>query len=108
LWGDFDDAEEVTGLRKMSLGELNLQVECGPVTVLEKLIEIEWEKEIAHIVLKSVHPEGRNTSIIIGSFERMQFRRRIIEPVNMNSSNQYHNNSKVNKITSLRKIQIPS
>ena len=28
-----------------------------------------------------------NTSIIIGGFECMQFRGRIIEPVNMNSSN---------------------
>ena len=84
---------------------LNRPVGCGPVNGLEMPIMIDGGKKRGRITLETVRERIKwrafwgLTAFVVRGFEGVEFEWGIIEPVDVDSSNQDSNNSTVNTMT---------
>ena len=86
LLGDFGGVGVAVGLRWIMLVESNRRAECVLVIFLERLIVIDLVTEIGRIILISANRGVKSTPIVVGGFKCMHFKWRVIESINMNTS----------------------
>ena len=63
------------------------RVECVLVIFLGMLIMIDLVREIVRIILRSANKGVKSTAVVVGGFKGMHFMWRVIESINMNTSN---------------------
>lgn len=68
-------------------GESSRRVECVQEIFLGRPVMIDLVREIVRIILKSANQGVENTAVVVSGFKGMHFMWRIVESINMNTSN---------------------
>ena len=85
--GDFGGVGVVIGLRWIMSVESSRRVECVQEIFLGRPVMNDLVREIVRIILRSVNQGVESTAVVVGSFKGMHFVGRIVESINMNTSN---------------------